>query len=135
MKKVEVEKLVSKSIIITAILLCLILGTTYIQNGYFNALEHSATKTTTVVASIVFAVIAVAMVMLGIFKSSKYYLYASISAAIAIFVMVLKINYEIKPLEFAVGTRTVKFYLMSMAVFCAAILATWIRTTVKLIKK
>ena len=66
MKKVEVEKLVSKSIIITAILLCLILGTTYIQNGYFNALTFASTAKLTVIVSILFAVIAVAMVILGV---------------------------------------------------------------------
>ena len=135
MKKVEVEKLVSKSIIITAILLCLILGTTFIQNGYFNALTYLTTKTMTVVVSVIFAVIAVGMVILGILKNSKYYTYATLAAVVAIFVMVLKINYEIKSLEFAVGTRTVQFYMISMVLFCAGILATWIRATVKLIRE
>ena len=135
MKKFEVEKLVSMSIIITAILLCLILGTTFIQNGYFNALTYLTTKTMTVVVSVIFAVIAVGMVALGIFKNSKYYAHATLAAIVAIFVMILKINYEIKPLEFAVGARTVKFYMICMALFCVAILATWIRATVKLIRE
>ena len=95
MKKVEVEKLVSKSIIITVILLCLIFGTTYIQNGYFNALTFATTSKLTVGVSILFAIVAVAMVVLGIVKNSKYYVFASISAVVAIFVMLLKINYEI----------------------------------------
>ena len=135
MKKVEVEKLVSKSIIITAILLCLILGTACIQNGYFNALTFVTTSKATVVVSIIFAIVAVAMVMLGVFKNSKYYLYATISAVVAIFVMLLKINYEIKGLQFTLGTMTVKFFMMTMAVFCAAILATWIRAIIKLIRE
>jgi len=135
MKKVEVEKLVSKSIIITAILVCLILGTTFIQNGYSNALNFGVAKTTTVVASIFFAAVAVGMVILGIFKDSKYYLYATVAAVVAIFVMMLKINYEVNALEFTVGTRIIKFYIVSMFVFCAAILATWISAAVKIIKK
>ena len=135
MKKVEVEKLVSKSIIITAILLCLILGTTYIQNGYFNALTFATTSKLTVIVSILFAVIAVAMVVLGVLKNSKYYVYASISAIIAIFVMLLKINYEIKGLQFTVGTMTIKFYIISMGILCLAVLATWTRAIVKLIKE
>jgi len=134
MKKVEVEKLVSKSIIITAILLCLILGTAYIQNGYFNALKLGTTSILTVVISVLFAIIAVAMVILGISKNSKYYVYASLSAIVAIFVMLLKINYEIKGLEFLVGTITIKFYDVSMVIFGLAILATWVRATVKLIR-
>lgn len=135
MKKVEAEKLVSTSIKITAILLCVILGTTFIQNGYFNALTFATTSKLTVGVSIIFAIVAVAMVMLAIFKDSKYYFHASVSAIIAIFVMLLKVNYEIKGLEFTVGTRTVKFYIMAMAVFCIAILVTWIRATVKLIRE
>jgi len=135
MKKVEVEKLVSKSIIITAILVGLILGTKYIQNGYFNALTFTTTSKLTVVVSVLFAVVAVAMVGMGIFKNSKYYLYATGAAVVAIFVMLLKINYEIKGLQFAIGTTTIKFYIITMAVLCLAILATWIRTVVKLIKE
>lgn len=135
MKKVEVEKLVSKSIIITVILLCLIFGTTYIQNGYFNALTFTTTSKLTVGVSILFAIVAVAMVVLGIVKNSKYYVYASISAVVAIFVMLLKINYEIKGLQFTVGTMTIKFYIISMGIFCLAVLATWARTIVKLIRE
>ena len=135
MKKVEVEKLVSKSIIITVILLCLIFGTTYIQNGYFNALTFATTSKLTVGVSILFAIVAVAMVVLGIVKNSKYYVFASISAVVAIFVMLLKINYEIKGLQFTVGTMTIKFYIISMGIFCLAVLATWARTIVKLIRE
>jgi len=135
MKKVEVEKLVSKSIIITAILLCLILGTTFIQTGYFNALTFATTSKATVAVSIIFAAVAVLMVGLGIFKNSKYYVYATGAAVVAIFVMLLKINYEIKALQFNIGTATVKFYMMAIAICCVAILATWIRATVKLIKE
>ena len=134
MKKVEVEKLVSKSIIITAILLCLILGTTFIENGYSDALRFGTASVSTIVVSVLFAVVAVAMVGLGIFKNSKYYIFASLSAAIAIFVMLLKINYEIKGLEFLVGTINVKFYDVSMLIFGLAILATWIRAGIKLIR-
>lgn len=135
MKKVEVEKLVSKSIIITAVFLCLILGTTYIQNGYFNHLAYATTSVMTFVVSVLFAAVAIFMVVLGIFKNSKYYFYASISAVIAIFVMLLKVNYEIKGLQFTVADRTIKFYVIAMGVLCLAILATWVRTVVKLIKE
>lgn len=135
MKKVEVEKLVSKSIIITVVLLCLIFGTTYIQNGYFNALTFSTMSKLTVAVSVIFAVVAVAMVIFGVTKSSKYYFYASSSAVIAIFVMLLKINYEIKGLQFNIGVKTIKFYIISMFVFAIAIVATWIRTAIKLIKE
>lgn len=134
MKKVEVEKLVSKSIIITAILLVLVLGTIAIKNGYTNFLTFTTTKTATIVTSVIFAVIAVGMVFLGIFKNSKYYIFATGAAVVAIFVMLLKINYEIKGLQFTIGTATIKFHIVSIAVFCAAILATWIRATIKLIK-
>ncbi len=135
MKKVEVEKLVSKSIIITTVLLCLILGTTFIQNGYFNALTFSTTSKATIVVSVLFAAIAVGMAFLGAFKDSKYYFYASVSAIIAIFVMLLKVNYEIKGLQFSIGSTTIKFYIVTMFVLCLAILATWVRTTIKLIRK
>ncbi len=135
MKKVEVEKLVSKSIIITTVLLCLILGTTFIQNGYFNALTFSTTSKATIIVSVLFAVIAVGMAFWGAFKNSKYYFYASVSAIIAIFVMLLKVNYEIKGLQFSIGSTTIKFYIMAMFVLCLAILVTWIRTTIKLIRK
>lgn len=135
MKRVEVEKLVSRSIIITAILLCLILGTTFIQNGYCNPLTFTTTSKSIVVVSVLFAAVAVCMVVLGIFKDSKYYFHASVSAVVAIFVMLLKINYEIKGLQFTLGTMTIKFYIISMGVFCLAIIATWVRTIFKLIKE
>ena len=135
MKKVEVEKLVSKSIIITTVLVCLILGTTFIQNGYFNALTFSTTSKATVVVSVLFAAVAVLMAFYGAFKDSKYYFYASASAIVAIFVMLLKVNYEIKGLQFSIGSTTIKFYIVAMFVLCLAILATWVRTTIKLIKK
>lgn len=135
MKKVEVEKLVSKSIIITAILLCLILGTVAINNGYSNFLVFNTTTIVNIVASIIFAVLAVAMVFLGVFKDSKFYKYATASGAIAVFVMILYVNYRIRPLEFMIKTRVIKFYVISMFVLCLAILITWLRTAVKLIKE
>ena len=108
---------------------------TFIQNGYFNALTFTTTSKTTVVVSVIFAIVAVTMVALGIFKNSKYYLYATGSAVVAIFVMLLKINYEIKGIQFAIGTRTVKLYMIAMAIFCIAIFITWVKAAIKLIRK
>lgn len=141
MKKFEVEKIVSKSIIITVILLALVLGMEMANNAYFNHLTFNTAKVTTLVASILFAVIAVALVVVGVVletlqkqKGSKYYVYASLSAFIAIFAMLLKINYEIKGLEFMIGARTIKFYMMAMVVFAVMIIFTWARAIVKIVR-
>jgi len=134
MKKFEVDKIVGKSIIVTAVLLCLILGTVMVQNGYFNALTYNITCNATIVISVLFAILAIAMVVLGLTKKTSYYFYATCAAVIAIFFMLLKINYEIKALQFSMGAITVKFYMVAMAGFLALILATWVRAVVKIVR-
>ena len=134
MKKAEVEKLVGRSIIVTVIILCAMLGTTIIKNGYSNALALTTTSKATVVISVLFAILAIVLVFLGIFKKSEYYIYATGAAVVAIFVMLLKINYEIKALQFTFGRYTIKFYIISIGIFALLMLLTWIRTTIKLIR-
>lgn len=141
MKKFEVEKIVSKSIIITAILLALVIGTKMVQNGYSDIFAFGTTKIATLVISILFAVVAIGLVILGVVfgvlgkeKSAKCYSYASLSAFIAVFSMLLKINYEIKGLEFAIGATTIKFYMIAMAVFALMVVLTWVRAIVKIVR-
>ena len=133
MKKFEVDKIVGKSIIVTAVLLCLILGTVMVQNGYFNALTYNA-RNATIILSVLFGMLAIAMVALGLTKKTSYYFYATCAAVIAIFFMLLKINYEVRALQFSLGAVTVKFYMVAMAGFLALILATWVRAIVKIVR-
>ena len=134
MKKFEVDKIVGKSIIVTAVLLCLVLGTVMVQNGYSNALAFNTTCIATIVLSVLFAVLAITMVILGITKKTSYYFYATCAAVIAIFFMLLKINYEVKALQFGLGSITVKFHMVAMAGFLALILATWVSAIVKIVR-
>ena len=134
MKKFEVDKIVGKSIIVTAVLLCLIFGTAMVQNGYFNALTYNTARIATIVISVLFGGIAIAMVVLGLVKKTSYYFYATCAAVIAIFFMLLKINYEVKALQISLGALTVKFYMVAMAGFLALILATWVRAIVKIVR-
>jgi len=74
------------------------------------------------------------MVVLGITKNTSYYFYATCAAIIAIFFMLLKINYEIKALQFSMGAIIVKFYMVAILGFLALILATWVRAVVKIVR-
>lgn len=135
MKRVEVDNLIGKTIIITAILLGIIFGTVWVHNGYGNILKHHATTVVTIVVSVIFVALAVFMVCLGLMKNTKYYLYATGSAIIAIFFMLLKIDYEVKCLlNVMVGGHMIRVYMVAIVIFGLMIIASWIRAIVKIVR-
>lgn len=134
MKKVEVEKLVSKAIIITALILCTMFGTWLIQQGYFNYTTALTMPNLMIGLSMTFALGAVAFIVFGILKSNKFYKYASYSGILAILFMLLKINYEIKALEFVVAGTMIKFFPLVLCILLLTALVYWIFTIVKIVR-
>lgn len=137
MKKVEVEKLVSKALIITGVVLCIMFGMWLIQQGYFGYFDYTlAAKMPTVmiVLSVLFALGAVAFIVLGTVKNAKFYKGASFLAAIAILLMLVKINYEIKALEFAIGGTMIKFFPFVLVLLLLVALVYWTVTIVKIVR-
>ena len=135
MKKVEVERLVSKAIIITVIICCVMFGMWLIQQGYFSYETALAMRPITIAVSVVFAISAVVFIALGVRNnSSKFYIIASGSAALAILSMLLKINYEIKALEFVISGINIKFFPLVLMALLMAIVIYWAVTIVKIVR-
>lgn len=145
MKKREREELISKSVIFTLIIFGIMFCTMLVQNGYFKIPPTTLSLMTPNIvlgASIVFLIIAVIFVCFGFKKNQKYFEISAWAAGLATFSMLLKINYEVKALEFKLPSNffvlpnvTIKFYAMAMAVMLLAIVAMWIRTIIKVVEK
>lgn len=134
MKKVEVERLVSKAIIITVVVCSVMFGIWLIQQGYFNYNTVLTMPYVTTAVSVALAIGAVAFIFLGITKNSKFYEFATWSAVLAILSMLLKINYEIKALEFIVRGINVKFFSLSLCLLVFVAFIYWLVTIVKIVK-
>ena len=134
MKKVEVERLVSKAIIITVVVCFVMFGMWLIQQGYFSYNTVLTMPGIMIVLSVGFALGAVAFISLGIVKNSKFYEYATWCAVLAILSMLLKINYEIKALEFTVSGIYVKFFPLSLFVLAFVAFMYWVVTIVKIVR-
>lgn len=135
MKRYEVDNLVGKGIIVTVTLIVLMIGTMWVHNGYENFLMFPTTTVATIVISVICAILAVAMVGLGLLKNTKYYLYATCSAIVAIFFMLLKVDYEIKQLvKIPFDGHVIRLYMIAIAIFGVLIIANWVKTIVKIVK-
>jgi len=145
MKKREKEELISKSVVFTVIIFTIMFCTMLIQNAYFKIPPTPmslATPTIVLVTSILSLVIAVVFVVLGFIKSQKYFEVSAWTAGLATFLMLLKINYEVKALEFTLPSNffvlpntTIKFYAVAMTVMVLAIVIMWLRTLIKVLVK
>lgn len=145
MKKRDKEELISKSVVFTAVIFLIMFCTMLVQNGYFKIPPTTMslmTPTIVLVTSIVSLIVAVVFVVLGFRKNNKYFEISAWAAGLATFAMLLKINYEVKALEFKLPNDffvlpnvTIKFYAISMAAMLLAIIAIWGRTIIKVIKK
>ena len=134
MKKVEVEKLVSKAIIMTVIICCVMFGMWLIQQGYFNYNTVLTMPIIMIGLSVIFAIGAITCIVFGVTKSAKFYEYATWLAVLAIFSMLFKINYEIKALEFAVSGVNIKFFPLTLCMMAFAMVAYWGITIVKIVR-
>lgn len=123
MKKVDIDKLVSKAMIVATAILGIMLGAWLIQEGYFNYNTTLAMHWITIVISVIALVIAIAFVVLGIKKDQKFFEPASWSAGIAIFTTLLKINYEVgHGLNFTAFGKSFMFFNVSMYVLVVALI-------------
>lgn len=145
MKKRDKEELVSKSVIFTLIILGIMFCTMLVQNGYFKIPPTTMSLLTPYIVltiSILSLVIAIVLVVLGFRKNQKYFEASAWAAGLATFTMLLKINYEVKALEFRLPSNffvlpnvTIKFYAVAMAAMLLAIVVMWVRTIIKIITK
>lgn len=134
MKKVEVERLVSKALIITGVVLCIMFGMWLIQQGYFSYTTVLAMPTVIIVLSAISAIGAVALIVLGTIRNTKFYKGASFFAALAILFMLVKINYEIKALQFTIAGTMIKFFPLVLLVLFVVALVYWTVTIVKIVR-
>ena len=145
MKKRDKEELISKSVVFTVIIFAIMFCTMLIQNAYFKIPPTAmslATPTIVLVTSILSLVIAVVFVVFGFVKSQKYFEVSAWAAGLATFLMLLKINYEVKALEFKLPSNffvlpntMIKFYAVAMVVMALAIVIMWVRTLIKVLAK
>ena len=134
MKKVEVERLVSKAIIITVIICCIMFGMWLIQQGYFSVSTVLTMPAIMIGLSVLFAIGAIGFVCLGVVKSEKFFEYATWFAVLAILSMLLKINYEIKALEFIINGNMIKFFPLALALLVVTMFVYWVVTIVKIVR-
>lgn len=134
MKKVEVDRLVSKALIITGVVLCIMFGMWLIQQGYFSYTTVLAMPTVMIVLSGISVVGAIALIVLGTIKNTKFFEGASFLAALAILFMLVKINYEIKALQFAIGGVMIKFFPLALLVLFLVALVYWTVTIIKIVR-
>ena len=134
MKKVEVDKLIGKALIITGIVLCIMFGMWLIQQGYFSYTTVLAMPTVIIVLSAISAIGAVALIVLGTIRNTKFYKGASFFAALAILFMLVKINYEIKALQFTIAGTMIKFFPLVLLVLFVVALVYWTVTIVKIVR-
>ena len=133
MKKVEVERLVSKAIIMTVIICCIMFGMWLIQQGYFSYNTVLTMPVVMIALSVIFAIGAVVCIGFGVVKSVKFYEYATWLAVLAILSMLLKINYEIKALEFMVSGVNIKLFPLSLCLLVFTMFVYWVVTIVKIV--
>ena len=123
MKKVDIDKLVSKAMIVTTVILGIMFGAWLIQEGYFNYHTNKMMHAMTIIISVVALIIAVVFVVLGIKREQKFFQPASWSAGIALFTMLLKVNYEVgQGLNFTIFGRQFMFFNVSMYALLAALI-------------
>ena len=135
MKKVDIDKLVSKAMIVTAAILGIMFGAWLIQEGYFSYTTVLAMRWVTIVISVVALLIAIAFVVLGIKKNSKFFEPASWSAGVAIFTTLLKINYEVgHGLNFTLFGRNFMFFNTAMYVLLAGLIINVVYVVYKIIR-
>lgn len=140
MKKVEVERLVSKAIIITVIICCIMFGMWLIQQGYesTNIIGDTyvvlAMRPVTTVLSVALAIISMVFIGFGVKKSVKFLSYAPWFAGLAILSLLLKINYEVRGLEFIVNGTMIKFFPLVLCVLVFTMFIYWIVTIVKIVR-
>lgn len=135
MKNVDIERLVSKAMIVTAAILGIMFGAWLIQEGYFNYNTVLAMRWITIVISVIALLIAIAFVVRGVLENQKYFEPASWSAGIAIFTTLLKINYEVgHGLNFTAFGRNFMFFNTAMYVLLAALVLNVIYVIYKIIR-
>lgn len=134
MKRVEVDKTVGKAIVVTVIFLCIIFGAWLVQEGYSNGLQALATQYVVIAISSVCVVASIVFIVLGLMKDIKYCKWASYFAALAVFAILLHIDWLVKPLAVSINGRVVAFHSASVYVICAGIIGYWIYTVVKIAK-
>ena len=135
MKKVDIDRLVSKAMIVTTVILGIMFGAWLIQEGYFSYTTTLAMPWVTIVISVISLLLAIAFVVLGIKKNQKFFEPASWSAGVAIFTTLLKINYEVgHGLNFAAFGRNFMFFNVAMYVLLAGLVINWIYTIYKIIR-
>ena len=157
MKKVDVEKKVSKSMIITGVVLLVMFSMLLIEKGYGNyKISYPYMNITTLVASIVLLIAAAVCVVLGFKKNQKFFEASAWCAGFATLSMLIKINHEAKPLiniatsklnegvyalikinlpEALSSLGVITFYELAELVFFIYLIVLWIRTIYCINKK
>jgi len=136
-KKVNTGRMIDKNMVVTTLLLLIMFMMNLIQQGYFSFTAFMTTRVVTWVVCILAFLLGIVFLVLGFKKKESYFEYSAWAGGIAILVMLLKINFEIKALAIAIpGTlRTIKFIPIVMTIMSAYIVASWIYIIYKVVTK
>jgi hypothetical protein len=142
MKKRDKEELVSKSVIFTVIILVIMFCTSLINKGASTPDVCLVVRSMTTILSVAFLLVAIVFLIAGFKKNEKFFCVSAWAAGLATFSMLMRISYWIKPIQiklprdfFVYPNTTITFYMMAIAAMVLAIVAIWVRTAIKIIKK
>ncbi len=155
MKRVEADKLVSKTLLITLAVILVMILIALAKKGYgypFGTMSLTTGKIVLAVA-VLLLISAGVFVYLGFKKNQKFFEFSALSAGLATLAMLIKINFESKDLlhisnnavnQYALihiklpaflKLGTLNFFRLVIIVCVIYIIVLWVRTILKIVKK
>lgn len=136
-RKVNTGRMIDKNMVVTTLLLLIMFMMNLIQQGYFSFTAFMTVRVVTWVICILAFVVGIVFLVLGFKKKESYFEFSAWSGGIAILVMLLKINFEIKALGIAIpGTlRVLHFPYIVMGIMGVYIVASWVYIIYKVVTK
>lgn len=136
-KKVNTGRMIDKNMVVTTLLLLTIFMMNLIQQGYFSFAAFMTVRVVTWVICILAFVLGIVFLVLGFKKKESFFEVSAWCGGIAILVMLLKINFEIKALQIVIpGTlRSIKFIPIVMALMGIYMVVSWVYIIYKVVTK
>ena len=137
MKKADKEKLISKSITITTVLLLIMFGMYLVNSGYEDPIRMAGKMSgITLVMSCIFFVTAIVFVFIGFIKNQKLFEVGAWFAGLAVITLLLKIHHEIGTgIAFKISHFNITIYDVAYPMALVAIALVWVLATLKIVKK
>jgi len=136
-KKVNTGRMIDKNMVVTTLLLVIMFAMYLIEQAYGIINPYTSPRVVTWVICILAFALGIVFLVLGFKKKESYFEFSAWAGGIAILVMLLKINFEIKSLGVAIpGTlRVLNFIPMVMVLMTVYIVVSWIYIIYKVVTK